>query len=290
MPDADSTFERRLRLFTSVAAPTTVIAALLFYFGYVSTTAEFAWFGISLGSLDLSYQDVLLRSVGVMYVPLGIVLVVTLVCLWVHAATTSARVSGHHETALRRLALGAVVLGAALFVRGIVGVAVPGVAHNETLAATPLCLGSGVVLVAYGRALRQSLGIPVASARGARWVEVAARVAVAGIVVIALFWASNTFAAAYGAGRGRAIAAELESRTAVVLDTTERLYATYAGLSEEALPDSAEQTFRYRYLGLRLLIESHDRLFLVPVGWTTGDGAVLVVADDERVRVQFYRG
>ena len=289
MSEPDSTFERRARLVTGVVAPTTVIAAMLFYFGYVSTTAEFAWFGVSIGSLDLSYQEVLLRSAGALYVPLGIVLVVSLVCLWIHAATRSARASGNHTTALKRLALGGIVVGTALFVRGIIGVVVPDLARNEALATTPLCLGFGIVLIAYGRSVRQSLGVPVVVAGGARWVEVAARVAVAGIVVVALFWASNSFAAAYGAGRGRAAAEQLESRAAVVLDTTERLYADYDGLAEEALPSHEGQVYKFRYHGLRLLIESNDRLFLVPVGWTADEGAVLVVADDDRARMQLYR-
>ena len=73
MPDEKPTgaqFERWLNLLGSVVAPATLIGALLFYFGYVSSRAQYDYFGVDIDSVGLSTQDYVMRSPQPLLVPL----------------------------------------------------------------------------------------------------------------------------------------------------------------------------------------------------------------------------
>ena len=94
--------------------------------------------------------------------------------------------------------------------------------------------------------------------------------ATAGLVVAGLFYAANSFAAAYGAGRGYDDAIRLPRQPEIVIDTKERLIDLPPGVIESAL---------------RLLLESGERLFLVPGNWTA-QSKTLVVPYDSDIRIQ----
>jgi hypothetical protein len=285
-PDSETLLERRVKLFTSILAPTTVLTALLFYFGYVTTAAEYGYFGISMGSLDLSYQELLLNSVGALYVPLGLLFVLVLGGLWAHLwFSRTARTRWRRRTR-STVGLMLVVVGALVFLRGVLGVAIPSIARTEWIAVTPSCLGAGIVVVAYGRGVLMSSG--GAGTRGS-WAETASTVMVCGVVVLSLFWATNSFAAAYGRGRAAVMVDNLQKRPAVVLDTVDRLFVRYPGVVESSIPGGTKQAYRYRYRGFRLLVEANDRLFLLPERWRAEDGATVVLRSDDEVRLQFYR-
>ena len=106
------------------------------------------------------------------------------------------------------------------------------------------------------------------------------------VVVFTLFWATNTVAAAYGRGTGQRIAENPQTRPSVVLDTTERLYVPVGSATEVRLPDDADQTFRYRYTGLRLLAVGEDGWLLLSENWNRQTGFVLVVPADGSSRVR----
>jgi len=48
----------------------------------------------------------------------------------------------------------------------------------------------------------------------------------------------------------------------------------------------AQGDYLFRYTGLRLLMYSGDRYFLVPDGWRPGSGPLVVLADTDDVRVE----
>lgn len=48
-------------------------------------------------------------------------------------------------------------------------------------------------------------------------------------------------------------------------------------------------TALYRYDGLRLLVLSGGRFFFLHDGWTARDGTVIVLPDDNSVRIEFKR-
>lgn len=287
--EREGQLERRIKLLTGILAPTTVLTALLFYYGYVTTAAEYAYFGISMGSLGLSMQDVLLKSVAVLYVPLGVLFFCGLVAVWGHIwliETGSSRLGARR---VLRMGMVLATLGTVAFLRGVVGVFAHDVARTEPIALSPICLGLGICMMAYGRHLRRRVANAAPSGYADSWKESVGTVLVCGLIVLSLFWAANSFAAAYGRGRAVNLVEGLSRRPAVVLDTVDRLYIHYPGVTEGAIPGSEDRVFKYRYRGLRLLVEANGRLFLLPDQWDAADGATLVVRSDADIRLQFYR-
>jgi hypothetical protein len=297
-PSADdsgeSSVERWIRVATSVIAPTTVLTALLFYFGYVETTAEYRYFGITLGTLGLTTQDLVLRSVAALYVPLGALLVLLLAMTWVHHTVSRRLAAGSSTTALRRWGVVLMLLGAAAFARGVVGIIVPEVARTEPVAVSPMSLALGTIAAAYGANLWRRTAPDRGDLRATAWSRRATLAFTAGLITLSLFWATNSFAAAYGRGRAVEVASRLqEDRPRVTLDTTERLFVISPddslGVEEAALPPEDGQRFRYRYTGLRLLVEAQGRMFLLPDRWNIDAGYTLVISVGDDVRFLVYR-
>src|ERR1700729_1167863 len=54
----------------TIVAPVTVLGALLFYFGYVSSRSQYAYFGVDVDTIGLSTQDYVIRSPQPLLVPL----------------------------------------------------------------------------------------------------------------------------------------------------------------------------------------------------------------------------
>ena len=63
-------FARLARITGEAAAPTTLIVALMVYFGWACTSVQYAVLGIDRGTLGLSVQDYLFRSVNETFRPL----------------------------------------------------------------------------------------------------------------------------------------------------------------------------------------------------------------------------
>ena len=73
MADDDSTLARlwpAISSAASVVAPLSLITALLFYFGYASSRAQYEYFGIDVDTIGLSTQDYVMRSPQPLLTPL----------------------------------------------------------------------------------------------------------------------------------------------------------------------------------------------------------------------------
>jgi hypothetical protein len=152
--------------------------------------------------------------------------------------------------------------------------------------ATPLLLATGSAAAVY--ALRLPGGPSFASSpdpdsRGLR-LGVLAFAVVA--IVGCLFWATATVAEWTGRGNGMRTARHLDQLAPVILDTQERLFLTDGIVTEKALPAGDGDKFRFRYRGLRLLVQGDGAMFLVPERWSPSDSTLLVRLDSS-VRVQF---
>ncbi|TGN64363.1 hypothetical protein EXE59_10640 [Nocardioides eburneiflavus] len=282
--DADAEAETdRLKWLVEILAPTGVFVGLLYYFGYVTTAAWFRYFGLELGQVDLAQQAVVLQSIAALYLPVGALVVLGLGLLLVRRAEIAVLASGWRPVLVRRVGAAAILVGAVLLVRAVLGVVVPDISRTEILAASPLALCAGVLLVVGGLDAVRSAGrgAPV----GTRSLPVRAAIVV--LVVMGLFWATNSVAAAYGRGRAADFARTLPSRPAVVVDVPERLFLVRGAVEETKLADDA-LTYRYRYRNLRLLAASRGRLYFATADWRVGDGTVVVLPED-RVRLQFLR-
>ncbi|RKT55347.1 hypothetical protein [Saccharothrix australiensis] len=285
-PDASGSLLDRAQSFAAIAAPTTLVAALLCYFGYVSTLVRYEHFGVDLNALDLSTTELLLLGTEVVFAPVAGLLVLLVLGLVAHRGVRALRRRPGSRWA-KVVGAALVLLGAALFARAVVGILVVSVSRDEFPGVTALSLAAGLPLAAYGistwrarprdRRRRPGDALPAA--------------ALGAIAVLGLFWATNNFAAAYGRGRAAELAAELPTRPLVVLDLEQQLYLPegVGGVHQFPLPAAEGQRFRVRCQGLRLLTEAGGRLFLVPERWSDASRTVVVPYDDS-VRIQFLPG
>ena len=85
-PEPGLGFERWMGFLSSFVAPLTLVTALLFYFGYVSTREFFRYFGIDVDLIGLSSQEFVMRSPGPLLVPV----LVLLRGSWSHTACSGA--------------------------------------------------------------------------------------------------------------------------------------------------------------------------------------------------------
>ncbi|MEO6413558.1 MAG: hypothetical protein ABIO48_13315 [Pedococcus sp.] len=256
----------------NIVAPATALSTLLFYFGYVSTRAQYLYFGLDVDTIGLSTQGFVMRSPQPLLVPVLVLFLLVAGGIAVNR-WLGPRLTGHTGAAL---ALGTTIVGVGLLV--LFSYPATGRWTYYPLV-TPVLLALGAGITAYAMGVRRG---PV-RLRVALWLTVAA----------AVFWTNATLAQWSGTGLGQEQASRLNELPRVVLDTRERLYLRNADVSEAVLQTEEGQTFRYRYRGLRLLVQNGDRMFLVPCTERVTPcpyhqgSATLVVRFSDNTRVQF---
>lgn len=293
-----SGLSRWLRSWATAIAPVSILSALLFYFGYVSSRAQYEYFGIDVDTIGLGTQDYIMRSPQPLLVPLLLLTLLGAGGLLSHAMIrrriTSTRLPLHR---IRRLvsagkATGAVVLAAAIALLFAYGLVREWTAYSLV---TPLLVIVGGGLVVYGWRLSDLVGeartdgpatTTSAHADPGATLRRAGRFMIYVLIVTAVFWVTATVAQWSGRGQARETAVHLDRLPRVILDTKERLYLRSPVVEESRLPDAEDQTFRYRYRRLRLLVIGGDRMFLVPEVWSAGN-STLIVPIDGSVRIQF---
>jgi hypothetical protein len=162
----------RLRELAGIVAPTTVVGALLFYFGYVATRARFEYFGVYLDIADLSNQSLLLYGLEVVYVPAALAFLAVLATVAAHGAVRWLLGDPARDHVSLLVALAAALGGLLLVGRALVGMLVPDIEDREPVpGTTALALASGPALVAYavwltGRVTAGKPDGPLGSAAG----------------------------------------------------------------------------------------------------------------------------
>ena len=300
MPDEEPTLARlwpAISSAASVVAPLSLITALLFYFGYASSRAQYEYFGIDVDTIGLSTQDYVMRSPQPLLTPLLalLLLAVAVAALneLIRRRVGAAVADGEDpdpRTAVaarrrlrrdRRLARAVVAAGYVVLVTGVALLLAYGVLLDWPYypLVTPLTSAFGAALCLYGRRIARLLD-PTAPGRRP------AALSLALVLGVSIFWTTATFAQWSGRGSALEIARHLDRLPSVVVDTTEELHLISPDIDVKALPPSNGQTFTYRYRNLRLLIQGRDRLFLVPGTWSARN-ATLVLPMDGSVRLQF---
>jgi hypothetical protein len=265
-----SVWERWYPVATTFVAPATFLTGVLFYYGYVSSRAQFRYFGVDVDTVGLSTRDYVMRSPQALLVPLLLVPIVGAGLLLASRLLE------------RRLPAGTVPVvgrwGAVVVAAGIAMLAAYRWLGDWPYypMVTPLVLAAGLLALLWSWHRRGGHRNAVALT----WLALA----------VCVFWSTATLAEWTGAGAAQRTARHLDRLPAVVLDTPEQLFlglAPDAGVTETALPEQEQQEYRYRYRGLRLLIQAGDRMFLVPERWTPSGSTVLVPMDEVRVRFRF---
>lgn len=284
-------FEKWMGFLSSFVAPLTLVTALLFYFGYVSTREFFRYFGVDVDIVGLSSQEFVMRSPGALFIPVMVLLLLAAALIVGHRVLRRWLMAAPVERQ-RRVVSAIAWTGIAFVLAGLVlaflNPVLGGWAYTALL--TPLTLAIGAGLSAYAASTARMLG----STRVGRSVVVILAV----VMAAGAFWCTATIAQWWGLGQARALAADLRTLPAVVLDTKERLYPGNNAITFQELGEPASDqdpgaepppapTYGFRYYGLRLLTQGGGRLYLVPDEWSPDASTLVVPYDDVRVRFRF---
>ncbi|GLZ10959.1 hypothetical protein Acsp04_11940 [Actinomadura sp. NBRC 104425] len=265
-----------LEFATKVLAPAGMLTAVLYYFGYRRAEALYGYFGLDLGSVGLTTTDYLVRSAGPLFVPLAVVLVTGVVVLILHHLL--ALLLDRLDLRGRRVACG--VLAGLAFVSLAIG-AIGLQRRAEMLAGplfSPVALAAGALLLDYAaESSRIRAALP---GRVAAVVDSNAnlrRGLIAGLLLVAAFWATAGVAQSRGLAEAQKIEVSLLVEPKATVYSRQRLQISAPGVRMVRLSGAKESAYAFRYDGLRLLAHSRGRWFLLPVGWTRTNGASVVL-------------
>jgi hypothetical protein len=290
--NADSPGARRgnLRALASVlgavAAPPAMVVALAYYFAVKRQETLALHFGIDTSVLGYSTQDYLLRGGDTLFLVLLFASLTGLAAIAAHVALTRHAEATWPAARLRAMSVAMEVVGAVLLVIGLVAVFEP---LPLNILVRSLSFGAGIVLLAYGvyfgGRVRGAGFFHQPNRRELDPLLVMSLTLIGVVVFLSAFWATKDLAQALGRGQARELERSLSKQPGAIVYSDRRLYLP--DVSEAALSGGG---YQFRYTGLRLLVRSAGRYFLIPDGWSRTSGVVVVLRDDESMRVEFTRG
>ncbi|MGH4010916.1 MAG: hypothetical protein ACRDTH_22625 [Pseudonocardiaceae bacterium] len=286
--EAAAALPQVLKIVGVVVAPTTLLTALMFYFGRQWATGFFRYLGVHFTVLDLTVQDYLIRSVDGLIIPLIVVAGATLLALWAHQLLLEALPAGTRRIVQLVLMPSAVLGGLVLVSLALADVSAP-VFPTTYPEFRGLSFSIGVLLLAYGVRLLRLLTAERRAAQRPRRAPGTVAVAEWGalfiLVSVGLFWAVGDYANLVGMGRAQQIEATLSSLPDVVAYSEKTLSLQAPGVRE--VPCSSEAGYQFRYEGLKLVLQSGNQYLFLPSGWTHTNGAAILIPRSETLRLEF---
>lgn len=149
----------------------------------------------------------------------------------------------------------------------------------------PVALGMSVAAAAYLLASARHLGLAGdrqvihASGRAAR------TAALVVLAIVAVFWGTATLGRQSGLVAAESFEQSLLTAPRAVIYSKKRIAVTGPGVVFEPL-DASDAVFAYRYSGLRVLLHSAGRWFLVPAGWTSGTNSYVTLIPDHESEIR----
>ncbi|MFC4070551.1 hypothetical protein [Actinoplanes subglobosus] len=250
-------------LFSELAA----IGAVLYYFGWASSQATFAYFGLNVRWFELSTTDYVMQSLQSVFDPF----------LWLCAATVLATyLHGRLATRFRRRTV-TVVRAAAGILAAVACFAYIYPRFGYALdIGLPLLMTAAAGAAAYADHLAPlATGSPVARGRAA---------ALVGVCLLGGFWALSLYAEDEGEGIARSFVGAAPHAADVLVYSKERIAVAGTGVSVLDIP-AKDSHYRFRYAGLRILLHTKDRFVLVPALWQRGRDTVIVLPDGDDLRI-----
>ncbi|ROP35205.1 hypothetical protein [Saccharothrix texasensis] len=273
---------RALRIVASVVANTTLLTALLYFFGLVATQVFFDHFRVHYTLLGQTSDEILARGADGLFMPLAGTAIAVLAGTFL-ARYLRSRLSARRWAALLRVcAPVAAVLGLVLL-----AVTVPITVDPEPFHGYPglpgLGFALGIVLLAFAWRRWSVTGGRGRKGAGFGVVESVAAFLLASI---GLFWAVGDYSASVGTRRGFEVEARIPDMPAVVVYSAESLNLTGGGVRQVACGQSGA-AYQYRYDGLKLLLQSGGQYVFVPATWRTSSGTAFVVPRTDSLRLEF---
>lgn len=276
-----------------ILPPTTLVTALVFWFGFSFTNARVHELGIDASVLELSTTDYLVRSADPVIAPAAVVLTLLLGSVGLHALI---RPLIHSYPRRRMLRSGCLLL----FIAGSLGllvgirlmfISIPGLHYLVP----PALLGAGAACAGYGFFTLRTMGhlskqheneyrtIP-------SW-EKGGYVIVVLLVTLGLFWGTTAYAEALGRGRALTTERGLQTLTSVTIFSKQSLALADPNLGVlETRIVTPESIYKFQYSGLRLALRSSDKYFLFPEKWTRVAGRAIVLPDSSDIRLELTPG
>jgi hypothetical protein len=284
---ADTGISQLAKLVAAVVAPTTLLTSLLFFFGWSRAYWFYDYFGVHSTLLGLTSQDYVQQSLDGLFVPLTIAACAVLLALWAHSVLRSRVVAGASPRLLRVLLSALAGVGLVLTMAGLWSV-VGTTVLNQHLATAPISLAVGVVLLVYATHLWRSTSPRTDGSAPPRaaWLAVVEWAGVFVLVGLSLFWAANDYSAAVGRSRARQFVAELPIYPSAVVYSERSLNLHAPGVREVRCQDQ-EAAYRFRYDGLKLVLQSGDQYLFLPEAWAPGNGVAILMPRNDALRLEF---
>jgi hypothetical protein len=279
VPAPDTSVPPSVRRLATFAGSTTVLTAILFYFGWSRAYYFYDYLGVDSSLLSLTTRDYLQLSVDGLFVPVLVAGCATLLLLWARSRFRGRTVGARHRRTAALVMRGAGVL---LLANGLSRIVVQ-TPLNRPLLVAPLSLATGAALLFVGMRMQRPAAVPGGSSP---WASVGEWLAIVTLTGVALFWMANDYSAEVGTSRAQQFVADLPSLPSAQLYSAHRLGLTGRGVQETRC-QAADTAYRYRYDGLKLVLQSGDVYLLLPGQWSRLDGVAFLLPRDEHVRLQF---
>ena len=265
-----------MTVLTSIGSPLALATALLFYFGWVRSEEQASAFGADASVFAMSTQDYVLRSVNILFFPVILLLLVSLLAL---------RLDRRLRTHGPPPPLGAAPVGRAAVLVGVV----PAAGLPARRGRRPSGRRAAPVLGDVGDP-RPGLRHDAASRRAdgdPRRFSFRATALLMALVTVCLFWQTERLASLGGEVLAQDVKDNLADRLhPVELFSAKDLSITGPGVTATAV-GRADAAYRYRYSGLYLLQRSGGKYFLLTAGWDQDEGRLVVLPDDPDNRLEF---
>ncbi len=106
------------------------------------------------------------------------------------------------------------------------------------------------------------------------------------LVSIGLFWAVGDYSSGVGVRRAFETEGQIATRPAATIYSAESLNLTAGGVLQVKCADT-DAAYKYRYTGLKLLLQSGGQYVFVPSDWRAGNGVAFVVPKTDKLRLEF---
>jgi hypothetical protein len=292
-------------LLGALGAITTLVAAVMFYFGWRRSDVQSRAMGIDVSLFGYSSQDYVLRSISSLYTPMLVMIGLVLAWLWVHGKVigwlrserSSPPASRRRAREIARwvgvasttLAVSCVLFSIAAGSSNPVWPVEPiRDALDERQWVVPCTLVIATLVATYAWWIHQQLTPSVGRGERPLWQRVLPVVLVAGTVTLGTFWMLEEYASAVGRGQARRLLAGLSQLPHAEVTSSTPLGIRAAGVVEERI-DTGSDEVRYRTTGLRLLARSGGKVLLLHDGWDLSTGSVIVLPDSPDFAWQFSR-
>lgn len=273
------------QLVAQFVAPATLLAGLLYYWGYFHAKGYCFYLGVDSASLGFSTTEYVMRSADGLFVPIATFAAVALGARWWRLALPERL---RRRRAPRWLPIVLTVVGGLLLLNGLSQLRFD-TPLNRPVGVGPACLIAGLLMLwSVVKRRRQQLataaGTSVAAPGPLEW----------GLVIVLVagtfFWGATSYSLAVGKGRAMYFEQSLSKTPGLTLYSEKALDLAAPGVVRTPCTDS-ESAYRYRYDGLVVALTTSANYVLVPRTWTYARGTAIVLPRNGpgAVRLEFTR-